>query len=302
MPLDEATHRFAFLMQRDLRKLTDRERDQERRGESISYDTVSRVATFETRGGEVTGRHYGAMLATYNPDERIFRWAWTASAKTNTGFATHAENIFREGQSRGVPQLAMSVINDISVEEALTLAQLGALVARANALHVRAAEDAFEYVGLFDRPRPTESIADDSRFSVPPLRTSQKMPPIREVWEPRNSSSPPPAGVAPKIREPARALFLPVANLALASLASSVPGFQQALLVTTIEGDRVDVQLVALDAMGILRALEPRAELLAEAQRMVDDDRKEGNTAWRRLSARITPKQDGGATLAVDVV
>src|SRR5260221_8672918 len=135
MPLDEATNRFYFLMQRDLRKLADREAQHASRGEEVNYDSVSRLATFETRRGDVGSRHFGEVLATYSPEDRIFRWSW-AGKPSNAG-ATHAELIFREGQARGVPQLAMSLVGDVDEIEAAKLARLGALVARAEAVHVR---------------------------------------------------------------------------------------------------------------------------------------------------------------------
>lgn len=63
----------------------------------------------------------------------------------------------------------------------------------------------------------------------------------------------------------------------------------------------VVVQLVAVDAAGVLRALDPPADLVDAAAVMVESDRSGGNEPWRKLSARVTPKPDGGATLHVDV-
>ena len=62
------------------------------------------------------------------------------------------------------------------------------------------------------------------------------------------------------------------------------------------------VVLVANDASGVLRALDPSRELIEAAARMVEADRTDGNGPWRKLTARITPKPDGGATLNVDVL
>ncbi len=333
MPLDEATNRFAFLMQRDLRRLADREAQHAARGEEINYDSISRLATFETPRGDVSSRHFGEILATYSPDDRIFRWAWAGQAPS-VG-PTHADLVFREGQQRGVPQLTMSLVSDLDEIEAAKLARLGGLVARADALYIRRKDGELQYIGLFERPRPADSM-QDGRMSVPPPPVTEKpatpvprrapyrsLPPITEVWEPRTSrSSKPPAPAskpppdAPKIREPARAVFLPVANTALAALGRGAPGYRQGLFVVTIdeasspevaraanaEKRRLVVQLVALDAMGQLRAIDPPQDLLDATTQMIDGDRKDGNGAWRKLSARIVPKPDGGATLHVDVV
>jgi hypothetical protein len=113
----------------------------------------------------------------------------------------------------------------------------------------------------------------------------------------------------PKVREPARKIFLPVANAALAALARGAPGYRQGLFVVTVdqasalEGKRrLGVQLVALDALNLLRAIDPPVDLLEATTRMIDADRNDGNGPWRKLAARIVPKPDGGATLHVDVV
>ncbi len=78
------------------------------------------------------------------------------------------------------------------------------------------------------------------------------------------------------------------------------PGFSQGLLVVTVDVDEpkrhLVVQLVALDAGGLLRALDPPRDLVEAAAAMI------GDAPWRKVSARITPKPDGGATLHVDVI
>jgi hypothetical protein len=321
MPLDEATNRFAFLMQRDLRKLADREAQHAARGEGINYDSVSRLATFETVRGDVTSRHFAELLATYSPDDRILRWAWAGRAPSSG--PTHADLVFREGQHRGVPQLSMSVVGDLDEIEAAKLARLGALVARADALHVRRHDAGLQYIGLFERPRPHEAVKD-ARVSVPPPPVTERpdtpppraapyrsLPPIREVFEPRTGgragSNPPPAPDDAKVREPARAIFLPVANAALGALGRGCPGYRQGLFAVMIDDSardkrRLVVQLVALDALGQLRALDPPTELVEATTQMIEADRGDGNGPWRKLSARIVPKTDGGATLHVDVV
>jgi hypothetical protein len=200
-------------------------------------------------------------------------------------------------------------------------------------------DEEITFIGLFDSPRPRDGdIPDPSRYSVPPppvaARTSiaqdttprpsgtrgssppgapyRSLPPIREVYGPR---SPPraPKALEPerKIREPARSIFLPVATAVQSALAKSVPGYKQGLFVLTVDPEisagsgekrRLVVVLVANDASGMLRALDPSRELVEAAARMVEADRTDGNGPWRKLTARITPKPDGGATLNVDVL
>jgi hypothetical protein len=356
MPLDEATRRFAFLLQRDLRRMTERRQEQAARGDEMKFDSVSRIAIVQARGGGPVTRLHGEVLATYAPYDRILRWGWAGRAPSAS--PTHGDVIFREGQARGVPQLAMSVVGDLDYEDAATLVKLGALVARAEAVHERKVSTDVQFIGLFERSRPAENAeAPESRFSVPPPPTERapsqppgpvprayrSIPPIREVFEPRthgsrppvdaagaatswsnlgaagtssSASSAPPAQrssssipVAKKLREPSRALFLPVANAALAALTRGSKGYLQGLFVLTLDTEgrgneprRLMVQLVVIDLAGILRALDPPVDVIEAAASMVEADRREGNGTWRKLSARITPKPNGGATLHVDVL
>ena len=251
----------------------------------------------------------------------------------------------------------MSVVGDLELEEAKTLVELGALVARAEAVHERMASGEIELLGLFERPRPSDivELARESRFSVPPppvggegrrhegasaarvpidpadprgVRAADRLEPAArgdDVFEAAERSTAT-AAHAPrvtiasaacrrkKLREPSRALFLPVANAALAALARGSKGYLQGLFVLTLDHRasdpkrpiatkrRVVVQLVVVDVAGILRALDPAVDVVEAAVAMVEADRREGNGEWRKLSARITPKRDGGATLHVDVL
>jgi hypothetical protein len=329
MPLDEATRRLAFLLQRDMRRLVERERARSERGERVRFDSISRMATWESSRGEIIGRWYGEIMASYVVRDRILRWSWAGRST-----ATHAEVVSREGQTRGVPQLAMSVVGDLDEEEASALVRLGTLVAHGEGMEIERGDEEIAFIGLFDSPRPRDGEAPDStRYSVPPpavtprsspptARSSsappppvapyRSLPPIREIYGPRSRTTPPKAAAPVRpIREPARSLFLPVATAVLAALSKGVPGFQQALFVVTVDLDvsnaagekcRLVVLLAANDASGKLRALDPSRELVELTARMVETDRNDGNGPWRKLSVRVTPKPDGGATLNVDVI
>jgi hypothetical protein len=321
MPLDESSRRFAFLLQRDLRRMEDRERARKDRGEEVRYDAFSRDATWETRRGDVVGRWYGEPLATYNTRDRILRWSWAFRSTIDGG--THAELVFKEGQARGVPQLSMSVVNDVDEEEAMILCRLGAVAARADDLHLRRKEgdeDSLEIIGLFDSTRPSDRLrASVDRISVPPppvappLRSPtptpraayRSLPPVQEIYEPRRSSKPPGGDrdeppETPLSYVPAREQILPLANMAIAWMGQRARHASQGLLVITVDRDaprrHLVVQLVVIDGAGLLRALDPPVELVEAAAAMGGDAR------WRKLSARITPKPDGGATLQVDVI
>lgn len=270
MPLDEATRRFAFLLQGDLRRLSEWREEGIARGEEVRFDSVSRIVLIETRSGDAVARLSGEVLASYSSRDRILRWAW--AGRSSSAAPTHGETVFREGQSRGVPQLTMSVVGDLDLEDARMLVELGAVVSRAESVHERRAGSDVEFIGLFDRPRPSDRPAPPARggrFSVPPPAVEEKreskipparayrsIPPVREIFEPRTSASPPrnPASVPPPARpltrssppaaqpprEPSRELFLPVANAALVALARLSKGYLQGLFAVTLDGKEQD--------------------------------------------------------------
>lgn len=288
MPLDEPTQRLALLLQRELRRVDDHANGRVERGEVVTTDTHGRIATWESRRGDVIGRWYTEHLATYDHHDRILRWAW--AGRVSQAMPSHADVIAREGGARGALQLAMSVVGDLGEAEATELAKLGLVVARGEALQIERTDTELRYIGLFDRPRP-RSPQDPSHYSVPPPAVASPSP----------SRSAPPR--APEIREPSRPLFVPVATAMLGVLTRQAAGFHQGLFVIALDvARRPSLSLVALDAGGILRALDPPADLVEATQRMVEADQRDGNGPWRKLTARVLPKTDGGATLHVDVV
>jgi hypothetical protein len=324
MPVDDATRRLALVLQHELRRLVERERIRTDREEEVRFDPVSRIATWETRRGDVIGRWFGEVVARYSSVERRLWWEWA----TRPGAGPHTVVVPQEGNARGAPQLAMPIVEDLDEADAATLARLAVLVARGEGIVAspRSAAGEIVFIGLFDAPRPRDGEPrDPSRYSVPPPPVVERRPAsgstppppvrtlaaIRELYTPRNAPRPPDAPLAAPlgapsdgpVRAPSRALFTPLATSVLAALSRSAGAYQQALFVVTVGAARVPiVSLAAVDGAGILLSLDPPAELVDAAARMIDADRGDGNGTWRKLAARIVPKADGGATLHVDVI
>lgn len=281
--IDQDARKLAETFATELAQMRARAKARAERGEEIRWDALTRMVTWESRRGEVIGRWYGEVVATYVPRDRIVRWSWAGKSTTS-----HAEIISRAGGEHGVAQLAHSVVGDLDESDALELVELGIVVARGQGMLVLRGPTEIELVGLFDTARPREGHAT-SAFSVPPPEVARSIPP------PGRASLPP-----SPIREPARAIFVPVANAVVSRLAKAAAGYKQALFV--IRPDPVVVSLTILDADGLLRSIEAPAAVIEAAARMVAADRADGNGPWRKLSARIVPKTDGGATLTVDVL
>lgn len=285
LPIDDATRNLAQTFFAELGAARERARSRAERGEEIRWDALTRMVTWESRRGEVIGRWYGEVIATYQARDRILKWSWAGKST-----ASHAEAISRVGADRGVPQLAQSIVADLEEAEALMLSELGIAAARGQGVLLVRNDNEVEVVGLFDsaRPRDPSSVG----FSVPP----PDVVPRPSLPPPASRASVPPG----QIREPARAIFVPVATAVLARLAKAAAGFKQALFV--IRPDPLDVSLTVIDGEGLLRSIDAQTAVVEAAARMVAADRADGNGPWRKLSARIIPKTDGGATLTVDVL
>lgn len=143
--------------------------------------------------------------------------------------------------------------------------------------------------------RPLEVSTDDGYDAIPAAP-----PPLPRI--PMSSVPPPPPL---PVREPARELFMPVAQAALGDVAATVPEFAQALVVLRVESaqgkGRFFVQLVALDSEGDLIALDPSRGLLDAAAKFIADDARDGNGRWNKLAARLR-KTERGASVDLDVV
>lgn len=286
MPLDAATRQLAQGLDREVQAARDREAARAQREERLRWDSVSRIVTWETKRGEVVGRWFGEVVATYVPQDRILRWSWAGRDTPS-----HAELIAREGGDRGVTQLSSSVVDELDEGDALDLAELGIVLARGHGMHVHRGPGEVEVVGLFDTARPRDG-ALPNQYSVPPPMVARSQPPGRV-------SIPPPAASV-KIREPAKAILVPVATAVLQRLTKAAPTYRQALFV--IVPEPLQIALTIIDGAGVLHSVDLPPTLLEASARMVEADRADGNGRWRKLSARITPKPDGGASLAVDVL
>lgn len=295
VPIDAATRSLVETLGAELGAIRDRAKARAARGEEIRWDALTRMVTWESRRGEVIGRWYGEVIATYVLRDRILKWSWAGKST-----ASHAEVISRAGGDRSVRQLAQSLVADLDEPEALELAELGIVLARGQGMLVVRGTFELELVGLFDSARPR----DDAKvgYSVPPPQVAHSNPPGRpSPPQVAAHSSPPgrPSFPPGHIREPPRALFVPVANAVLARLAKAASGYKQALFV--IRPEPLTVSLTVLDGEDLLRSIEAPPAVLDAAARMVAADRADGNGPWRKLSARILPKPDGGATLTVDI-
>lgn len=147
--------------------------------------------------------------------------------------------------------------------------------------------------GSRSMPAPIEVSGDDG-FDIPPAPRA-----------PLLQTPPPPPPLSLPVREPAREIFMPVAQTALGDLAATLPAFAQALVVLRVDTangkGRFFVQLVALDSGGDLISLDPSRALLEASAKMIADDARDGNGRWRKLAARLRPTARG-ASVDLDVV
>lgn len=141
---------------------------------------------------------------------------------------------------------------------------------------------------------PPLDVSPDDGFAHVPDTRGPAIPPA-----PRPMTPPPPQVSVP-VRDPAREIFMPVAQIALNDVALTTPGFGQALLVVRVEmgaggKHRFFVQLVAKDAEGDLVSLDPSRTLLEAVTKMIADDARDGNGRWSKLAARLRPTARGAS-------
>ena len=143
MPLDESTRRFAFLLQRDVRRLAERLSERTDRGEEMRADSSSRVVTWVNRTGEMTARQFAEVLATYDTRDRILRWGWAGRASSAS--PSHGDTIVREAHD-----LAQDIEDEI----------VGALPGSVVSIHIEPLED----------PRAWDDIPHGAEHPLHPSR------------------------------------------------------------------------------------------------------------------------------------
>ncbi|MEI7891920.1 MAG: DUF6882 domain-containing protein [Myxococcales bacterium] len=146
----------------------------------------------------------------------------------------------------------------------------------------------------FAAAAPAAPTQGPSVVDLPALDPGDELFSIADEIVASKTPFPPPLALAAAadVREPARELVAPVAQLALSTLTTALQGgFQQGLLVLQIEyGDaapRLAVTLVASDGAGMLAAVDVPKALVVKATEMIARDMRSGNGRWRRLTVRL---------------
>ena len=157
-----------------------------------------------------------------------------------------------------------------------------------------------------DEPIPEVGATRKPIMSMPPTAMGP-LPPVRPPPPPAipGVASPAPAS-PPVVKEPPRELVMPLAKLALASVVTKLPGFQQALITLNLqvhEGGRARffVVVVASDVEGNLMAVPTPEGLMEAARDLIAEDARRGNGRWRRMTARLKNKPTG-ISVRVEVV
>jgi hypothetical protein len=322
MALSNKFQRLAVLMEPDVQRLRERHAQRVAGHDGVRFDDRTNLVTY-SRQGSVTVQMRAEKIGDWAADIALFRW-WFVGIKFGEHAHRRLDVAFREGEQYGLPELTTEAIKIDSAADAETVAYLAAQLSRADGVLRATHGDRIVYFALFevkpsDAPgrRESFSVAPPHAHEQPSLRpgaASRTMPPrALEVSSDDGFDIPPPPRAPaisqpppnhPPVREPARGIFMPLAQTALGDVAASVPGFGQALLVVRVETSngkgRFFVQLVALNGNGDLIALDPSRALLDAAGRMIADDARDGNGRWHKLAARLRPTERG-ASVDLDV-
>lgn len=142
---------------------------------------------------------------------------------------------------------------------------------------------------------PIMSIAPGAFGPLPPVSP----PPMPTVPAGTAEVAPvAPTAPATAITEPPRPLVMPLAKLALASVVTHLPGFQQALVTLDLQVQdngraRFFVVVSATDMEGNLVAVPTPQGLMEAARDLIAEDARRGNGRWHRLTARLKNKPTG---------
>jgi len=344
MPLSNKFRRLALLMEPDVQRMLERHAQRVAGHDGVRYDERANVVTY-TRQGSVLAQPRAERIGEWSRDLAVFKW-WFTGIKFGEHAHKRLDVAYREGEQFGMSELTTETLTVETAADADTVAHVAAQLARADGVLRATQGDRVIFFALFDSKgsdaphaldlrdtavtpsgqRPAWMQSSLNAFSVAPpavhervhekpsLRPgpgSRTIPPLApiEVSSDDGFGIPPPPRAPTAnlpIRDPARTIFMPLAQLALGDVAATVPGFGQALLVIRIDNTsgnkgRYVVQLVALDPDGDLIALDPSRALLEAAGKMIADDVRDGNGRWLKLAARLRPTERG-ASVDLDVV
>ncbi len=225
-------------------------------------------------------------VGVFFPELGLFRWWWSGKENSIALAPSRLDEAFAHAQKSDLRALLTRQHQLDGEEDAAMLCKLAAYFAHATALVREPHGDRVSYYAVFAAASRPPIIPDREIVRTLP-------PPAVAPASQRPSQIPSaPADGATRIREPARNLVAPLANVANDLLRKSLHDeAERAICVvnvdTTREKIRFFVTVVALGSDGDLHVLDTTRELMDVAGAMLVDDARAGNARWRKLVVRF---------------
>ncbi len=300
--------------------------------DGVRLDGERQVALW-TREGKVVLDAHAELVGVFFPELGLFRWWWSGKEHAIHLTPTRLDEAFAHAQRADVRALLTRQHQLDGVDDAAMLCRVAAYFAHAQAMLQQEHEDRVSYYAVFDEARRTVppppkieapiSIVPDldleprgpQRDSRPggawgveaPISIVRTIPP--PAVAPVTPAAPqlePPAPQVMTVREPTRALVLPLLHVASKMIRQAFGGHaRSALLIVNVDTSRDKarfyVTLVAATESGELAAVDTTRELLDAAGTMLGEDSRSGNGRWRKLVLSIDCEGEGAAIRRCEV-
>jgi hypothetical protein len=267
------------------------------------YDMLTETVTY-LRDGVAIACYRAEVLATLDPETRLFRWGW-ADRPVNARGTIDA--VYREGERNDLPQLASNQLRGVWEADAERLVALGAHLANAVGVLRRVAGGRHQWLALFAPPGASPSRTPPP---LPPRARSARPPSVIgpapvQTMPPAAPDGAPSMALASVIREPSRWLVRDVALAFLDDLRTKHAGFREAAFTIRIDLRQTKARFVAqlsfIDAAGHIQIMDPSLAVMDACAQMIRRDHADGNGRWQRLFVRLSSDALGGTTSDVAV-
>ncbi len=226
------------------------------------------------------------LIGSFFPELGLFRWWWSGKENSIHIQPARLDEAFAHAQRADLRALLTRQHQLDNEEDAAMLCRLAAYFSHSTALLRQDVDDRINFYAVF---------AANTRAPIIPDRdVVRTLPPPAVAPVPQVDVPPPP------VREPGRALLLPLVYLANNLVRQAFNDqASRALLIINVDISRDKarffVTLVATTKDGDLGSVDTTRDLLDSAGNMLAEDARTGNGRWRKLVIRIDCEGEGAS-------
>jgi len=255
--------------------------------DAVRIDAERQVAVW-TRLGMPNIEAPTELVGVFFPELNLFRWWWSGKEHAIHLTPSRLDESFAHAQRNDVRALLQRQHQLDGDDDAAVLCRVAAYFAHATMMLRQEIGDRINYFAVFAANTRAPMVAEREVVrTLPP-------PPIAPTTTPALHP------LMPAVREPARALVLPVVHVANTMVQRAFAGrARSALLIVNVDTSRDKarfyVTLVAAADNGDLAAIDTTRVLLDASGTLLAEDARSGNGRWRKLVVRIECEGEGAA-------